>query len=135
MRTASKFLSILVSVVVFVSALPIFGFNNCYNKRNVIIAVPKLSSTNLTREQARQVTNFVRGQVGKYGTVKTSNSSMGVDKVVTGLVSRADKVFIITLTVRDVKNGKTKQTTKNLKGSFEQFLNKKVKSAVSAIMR
>jgi len=135
MRTASKFLSFFLSFVLILSVITIFGIEACTSKQKVIIAVPTIESTNLTSEQARRVTSVVRNEVSKYGTVRNSSSTSGADRIVTGLASRADKVYMITLTVEDVKTGNSRQTTKNLKGSFEDFLNQKVKSAVHAIMR
>ena len=131
MRTASKFLSFFL----IFSAITVFATNACKSKPKIIIAVPNVESTNLTSEQARRVTRVVRNEVSKYGTVRNSSSTSGADKIVTGLASRADRVYMITLAVEDVRNGNSRQTTKNLKGSFEDFLNRKVRSAVHAIMR
>lgn len=133
MRTASKLLSVFLCFVLIVSVIAILGTEACNSKPKIIIAVPNIESTNLTSEQARRVTSIVRSEVSKYGTVR--NSSSGADMIVTGLASRADGIYIITLSVGDLKNGGSKQTTKNLRGSFENFLNNKVKSAVHAIMR
>lgn len=133
LSTASKFLCLFLCFVLILSVLTLFGTNVCKSKPIVVIAVPGIESTNLTDEQSRRVTSVVRSEVSNYGTVRNSNS--GADIIVAGLASRADGIYIITLSVEDLRNNKTKQTTKNLKGSFEDFLNKKVKSAVSEIMR
>jgi hypothetical protein len=132
MSTASKFLSLFLIFVLILSVITLFGTNACKSKPKIIIAVPEIESTNFTSEQARRVTSVVRTEVSNYGTVRTSSS--GADMIVTGLASRADEIYIITLSVEDLKNGNSRQTTKNLKGSFEDFLNQKVRSAVHEIM-
>lgn len=133
MRTASKFLSLFLFFVLILSVLTLFGTNACKSKPRVIISVPEIESTNLTSEQARRVTSVVRSEVSNYGTVRSSSS--GADMIITGLASRADGIYIITLNVEDLRNGNSRQTTKNLRGSFEAFLNQKVRSAVHEIMR
>ena len=135
MRTASKFLSVFLCFVLVSLVLTIFGTDSCKSRSQIIIVVPNVESANLTSEQARRVTRVVRNEVACYGTVRNSSSTSGADMIVTGLASRADNVYLITLRVEDLNNGGSKQTTKNLRGSFEDFLNKKVRSAVHAIMR
>ena len=104
MRTASKFLSLFLSFVLFLSVITIVGTDACKSKPKIIIAVPEIESTNLTSEQARRVTSVVRSEVSNYGTVRNSSNS-GADMIVTGLASRADGIYIITLSVEDLKNG------------------------------
>ena len=135
MRTASKFLSVFFCFILILSILALFGADSCKSKNQVIIAVPEIESANLTPEQARNVTRVVRNEASNYGTIRKSSSTSGVDIIITGLASRADNVYLITLTAEYLRNdGGTKQTTKNLQGSFENFLNRIVRNAVHEIM-
>ena len=134
MQVIPKQVILLVSFMFFLSISLILESDICESKTKNTITVLKLETTNLSSKEASRVSNIIKNEVAKYGnTIKTS-SSAGANKIVSGLISRMNKVYIITLTVKDTKNGKTKQTTKNLKGSFNNFLNRTVKSAINAVL-
>ena len=133
MRTASKFLNFLFFLVFFLFVVPFLTGDVCKSKLKIKIAVIKIETANLSPNKARKVTNSVKKEVARYG--KIIGSTAGTDVVVSGLASRINRVYVITLTAKDVKNGKNKQATKNLKGSFNTFLTNTIKNVVDAIMR
>lgn len=164
MSTTSKILITLFLISSFIIFATIIGSNNTCAKSPTYIAVMDMETTNLSARYANQVSNQVRSEANKNGSIRlvsqrqiinalkkegisksaasANNGSAlkvaratGATKVITGLASRMDDVYIITLTLSDVNGGRTRQMTKNCKGNFNRFLSTSVKEAVAGILK
>ena len=160
--TSKKLIIFLVFGAIIIFTL-IFSENNSCAKSPVHLAVMDMATTNLTSSAAYQVSNKVRNAaVGKNGIMlvlgrqitdtlkkeRISKSSasrnnsvairigraVGAHKVVTGLASRIGDLYVITLTLMDTNGGRSRQTTKNYRGSFDRFLSTSVRQAVKEVL-
>ena len=120
-------------------------------------------SNNLANSYIVQVTNTVRKEAAKFegiqiisqgqvdsslrygkisknqainttGLAKQFGRSLGAQKVITGLVSQIDDLYIISLSLSNTMNEESRSSTKNYRGSFNNFLSNAVKDAVYAVL-
>ncbi|MBN2092043.1 hypothetical protein JW964_20665 [candidate division KSB1 bacterium] len=159
MCNASKSFFVLLIAIIGTSlffTVPIHAANNGS------VAILNLESTNLSASLTTQVNQTIIGEASrKTSTIsngqllsalrreRLSKSAMlanadltsrigrsvGASRVLTGLVSRVNDIYIVTLKLTDVNSKSVRQVTKNYRGNFNQFLSTSVKDAVAEILR
>lgn len=98
------------------------------SETNKNIRVSRLKSTNMELSQTNKVGKVIRQEVDKV----TCENKYAIE----GLVSRVDDIFIITLELIECDNGKLIiQSTKNHKGTFEDFLEKAVRKCAKEVLK
>jgi len=159
MRTASKIPAfILISFLV----ITLFSGETVHARGSVSVALMDLESTNLNHSLTNQVNQAVASETSRR-TRTISNGqvlnalnrerlskssvlsnpdltarvgrSVGAQKVLTGLASRVNDIYIITLKLTDVNNQSVRQVTRNHRGNFNQFLSTSVRDAVNELLK
>jgi len=159
MRTASK---LPVFILISFLSITLFSSETVQARGSVSVALMDLESTNLNHSLTNQVNQAVASETSRR-TRTISNGqvlnalnrerlsksavlsnpdltarvgrSVGAQKVLTGLASRVNDIYIITLKLTDVNNQSVRQVTRNHRGNFNQFLSTSVRDAVNELLK
>ncbi|MBD3339580.1 MAG: hypothetical protein GF353_10750 [Candidatus Lokiarchaeota archaeon] len=116
------------AVVIFVMVHAfLLNSNSCEGKPNPVIKLGTIDLNNLSSGQASQIKAQIKSIVSNY------NNDKKYAKEVSGLVSRVDQIYVVTITSKNLNGSNKKQVTKNYKGDFSGFLkSSKIREAVIA---
>lgn len=93
------------------------------------IEVSSITTTNLSSDASNRITSIIQSEVSK------CHKNNKYSYLLTGLASRMDDLYVITLKLKNKDADKVvKKVTKNSSSTFENFINNTVRDATKSLL-